>query len=451
MYFLTVLLHYALGVAILRRLGLRSEKWEMFGLAFPLGLGSASLLIFLLDVLGIRLTFFSITLVCLAVFLLLIFPDFANFRKLKNLQLPKFAAIKRVSPVEWLFLMIIAAFFFISAWRCFYLPVTPYDAIVGIDLLAKYAAEDGRINSRIFHDLQGELSTQPYYAPFAALSQAIYRLAGFAQGQVWLSFMTLSLLVIFYGNLRREIHPLPAGFLTVVLIAVPEMYAYTYLLQTDFSNAVFASLSMICAFRFIQKEDARYFWVSALLFGFAAWTRSETVAFSLPAAGLLFLFLLKKKTPLPFKYPLLFFGVSLFFFAIWNLYYLPVVLDYRPESFFKFGFWDPERLFLTWKGMFAIMKAEVYWGYVPHIFVLAAVINLAIFRDRDNLFILLWIILLYLGFLILLYHLQLSINANINFTFRRGTFKLWPMMVFYIGSSGLVKHFSTWLTNWEGK
>jgi len=44
--------------------------------------------------------------------------------------------------------------------------------------------------------------------------------------------------------------------------------------------------------------------------------------------------------------------------------------------------------------------------------------------------------------------LQLNISANINYTFRRGSFKLWPIMVYYIGTSAFLVRFSKKIEEW---
>ncbi len=438
MYALTIILHYTIGIGILRRIGFRKSKWEVFGLAFPLGVGSATILVFLLDIAGRSLTFLSLTIVSLVLIAFLFFPEFAKIKEVKKPDVKRFwNRLKQIPLYEIVFLVVIAALFFISAWRCYYFPVKTYDSIVGIDLVAKYAVEEGQIQSRVFSEIKDELSTQPYYAPFAALSQITYMLSGVSNGKIWLSFMFLSLIVIFYGNLRREIHPLLAGLLIVILIAIPEMYPYTYLLQTDFSNAVFVCLSLVYGFYFIQKKEDQYFWVSAILFGFATWTRSETISFAVMTALLIFIFIIRDKTPQSVKYPLIFIAISFLFFALWNLYYLPLKLNYSPESYFRFGFWDFERIKLLGAGMMKVFLSAGLWGYLPYFFFVIAVINLVLFRDFKNIFLLVWIILLFGGFWVLLYHLQLNPNATIAYTFRRGTFKMWPIIIFYIGTSAL--------------
>lgn len=452
MYFLTLLLHYTIGYGILKRLGFGERCWEIIGLAFPLGLGSATLLLFLLEIFSIPLTFASTTLLSSVFLMLLFLPEILRIHQKKTWKIkPPFASMKHISLTEWLMLGIIAALFFISAWRCFYFPVKTYDSIVGIDLVAKYAVEDEQFKSRIFSELGTELSTQPYYAPFAAMSQILYLLPGLRFGKIWLSVMFLSLLIIFYGTLRKDIHPVLAGALTLALISIPEMYAYTYLLQTDFANAVFVCISLIYLYHFIRKGDVKYFWVSALLFGLATWTRSETISFAGLTSLLLLVFLLRQKRARYYLFPIIFFGINFMLFGMWNLYFLPIELGYSPESYFKVGFWDFERLDRLWGGMIEILTSSRHWGYIPYIFLAVCAANLILFRDQNNLFILLWIVFLFLGFVVLLYHLQLHLDANIKFTFRRGTFKLWPMMIFYIGTSELLHRFSNRITEWEKK
>lgn len=444
-----LILTFFLGLTILRRINYRSDKIEITALALLFGIGFSTLLIFLLDVIGISLTFLSVFVSMVVVCLLLGYPEIRSLIANKKFDYNlSFKAVKKISIEEWFFLLVITGFFIISLWRCYYLPITPYDTIVGIDLVAKYAVEAGQINSYMFNDMHGLLSTQPYYAPFATLCQIIYRLADLPFGKVWLSMLFLSFIIIFYRKLRQKTHPVLAGLLTIILISIPEFYAYTFMVQTDFSNAVFISLAIIYAFQFIKSNDKAHFWISAILFGFGCWSRSETFAFSLLAGLLMLVFINKEKQNKSFLLVAYFIGISFLFFCIWNLYYLPHVLDYSPESYFKFGFWDKKRLTLLFNGMVDVLFNFNFWGYLPYFFIGFALINLVFFRDKENLFLLLWIITLFTGFLILLYHLQLNISANINNTFRRGSFKFWPIMVYYIGTSYIVQKVSQKITNW---
>ena len=216
MYIFTLILNYIIGFFLLKLINFNKNKLEILGLSFPIGLGSCTLIIFLMDVFGIKITFFSITIafVSIAIILIVLLYKKTGFKKFTF----KFSSIKKIDPAEWIFIIVIFAFFFISLWRCYYLPITTYDSIHGIDLVAKYAVEEGQIDSKIFSDLNDYLSTQPHYAPFTALSQIIFRLSGHSFGKIWLSFIFLSLIIIIYVNLRQIVHPILTGFLTLLLI-----------------------------------------------------------------------------------------------------------------------------------------------------------------------------------------------------------------------------------------
>ncbi|MEN9796241.1 MAG: hypothetical protein RLZZ150_1218, partial [Bacteroidota bacterium] len=124
-------------------------------------------------------------------------------------------------------------------WAAWYWPVTPFDAVVGIDLVAKTAVEDGTLVNRVFTDpfLSQHLSNQPFYAPFAMFLQVIYRLMGYASGQMWVPIVAVCFMWFTWVELRRTLHHVLANVLWLLLLLTPEMLGYTYLVQTDYLNA----------------------------------------------------------------------------------------------------------------------------------------------------------------------------------------------------------------------
>ena len=101
-------------------------------------------------------------------------------------------------------------------WATWYWPVTPFDAMAGIDLVAKQTIVEGTIVNRVFTDasLEGHLSNQPFYAPFTMLMQVIYRLLGFGYGQVWLGVAAVAFSWFLWGALRRVVQPFIANILS---------------------------------------------------------------------------------------------------------------------------------------------------------------------------------------------------------------------------------------------
>ena len=239
---LLVSLQTALGFGLLRLFRQRSSGSESAALAILLGLPASSFLVFWLDVAEIRIDYLSVIAVIGAAATLLLAPTIGR-RGLRPARIgsvtDRTATAAAVHPAEAPFLVVIAVLVLLSAWRCWYLPATTRDACVGMDLVAKYAVQDGTLRSSVFHDafLRPYLSLQPFYAPFTALMQVLYRLTGLAFGKLWLTLLLVAFLVFLYRRLRESLHPCLASAVCLLFLAVPEMYAASYLVLTDW-NAV---------------------------------------------------------------------------------------------------------------------------------------------------------------------------------------------------------------------
>ena len=180
------------------------------------------------------------------------------------------------------FFILLAYLLFISVWKCFYYPNIPFDTMVGSDMVAKAAVMEGTLDNSIFNDFLPQISTlsnQPYYAPFTMLMQVIFLALGGLFGKVWLSVLVIAFWLFLYFELRHYIHPILAGILIIIAFYSPEMFAYTYLVQTDYANAIFFVAGVSMFNRYLKEEGKGYFWAAAILFGLATWTRTETVFF----------------------------------------------------------------------------------------------------------------------------------------------------------------------------
>ena len=172
-----LLLQFLIGFGLVDRFGVINKLGQKISLAILLGFFVSSVSIFALELLHVKLTIVSI-LSALALTALIINY---NLQHLINRLLHAFTEDKDTLEVyELAFFLTAGYLLFFSVWRSFYIPVTPYDSIVGIDLVAKQAVKEGHIVSSIFSrpDFRPFLSTQPYYAPFTMLMQIIYRSAG---------------------------------------------------------------------------------------------------------------------------------------------------------------------------------------------------------------------------------------------------------------------------------
>src|SRR5260221_14117267 len=78
-----------------------------------------------------------------------------------------------------------------------------------------------------------------FKSPFLISLQIIYKLVGFPFGQVWLSIVFVCFIVFLYHVLKEKLHTLIAGFLLLLFLMTPEMYAYSFMLLYVYSKLVF--------------------------------------------------------------------------------------------------------------------------------------------------------------------------------------------------------------------
>ena len=344
-----------------------------------------------------------------------------------------------------------AAGYFV-VWAAWYWPVTPFDAMAGIDLVARQTIADGTVVNRVYSDptLNGFLSNQPFYAPFAMLMQVIYRTMGFGNGQVWLGISAVMFSWFMWSSLRQVAHPFIAGVLWLLLIFTPELLGYTYLLQTDYINAAFLTSAIVLLYFSAQNEEFDAWAASAVLFAAACWSRTETIA--LVGLGLIvsipFLFRQHPRR-MVLKYVITAAAAGFFTFALWNVLYLQVLLPSRPDAASELIGFDPSRFSTVFVDTFTnVILDKGLWAATFVLFAAALILNLVIKRTGAPYIILMWIVAIFIGLEIVG---TIFTAAVVEQTLRRGIFKLIPLIFLYVAASPIMVEGGKRLAAWEAR
>jgi len=453
--FLILLCQFLIGYGLLVRCKFVDESPKLLtaGLSLILGMGISCFGVFLEELMRIPLTLTSILAVNLVLVIVALFPFGSTIEALTKFFASPFKGVK---PYGFVTLCIVLFFMFISGWLAYYSPVLSVDAIAGPDLVAKYAVEQGTMASSVFYDLEGNLSNQPFYAPFITIMQIQFRLAGNPFGQVWIPIMALAFIAVLYSKMRSQTHGAIAGILTVLFIMIPEMFFYTTSLLTDYSNAVFFGCSVMIVMDYVRTKENKYLIVASILMGFACFTRIDSIV--LAGLGILstgLYMISKKEEPFPLPKALLsmsgMFLVSFLFFFLWNILYISAYLPVKPTA--------EEQLYVTLFDFGKVMKNigeineklvfdTIYFAYTIPIFFVWVLINAAIRRSFQPLLLLLWIVSIYVGFVIIL---GLFPAAVIDWTIKRGFFKFFALFYLFIASSNLSKWLDAKITSWEAR
>jgi hypothetical protein len=351
---------------------------------------------------------------------------------------------------------VISFIVFISAWRCYYFPPTPRDLTSGPEVIAEYTVKEKNMINSVF-TVNLETTNNQFKPPFITSLQIIYKYAGFPFGQIWLSAVFISFLIFLYHALLLRIHSLVAGLLIIFFVAIPEMYAYSFMVLFDYSNAVFFFLSIYFLFDYLKTREKNKIVLAGILMAIATYIRSETLIF----AGLVMFFLLWDGMKKKIRLPNLFMSCALFLLPSGLLYLLSIkiYIDFYLPAFYNIEsqlnphLFDFNLLFKRFKDMNSKLLFSHYgiqlYAYFIFIFLLIFILDKIWSRsNKQSKNWLYALLLVYFGYPLIGHLLPL---LDIDNSTKRGLFKIFPFMLLYMASSSVLIKLSNRIKKWEGK
>jgi hypothetical protein len=361
----------------------------------------------------------------------------------------------RIQLYELPFLLLIVIIVFVSVWRCYYYPPTPRDLTSGAEVIAEYAVREKTMINSVF-SVNLDTTNNQYKPPFITSLQIIYKYAGFYFGQIWLSSIFICFLVFLYHALSLTLHRFFAGFLLVAFLAIPEMYAYTFMALFDYSNAVFFFLAAFFVLKYTQDNERKHIALAGLFMGFATWIRSETLVLAC-LMGLLLCFhhFKTKKTFTNLLITGSYFIIPAIIFyiipvSIYNKYYLPG--GFNTSDSINPNLADlsllVDRFMAVNTELLFSGQGIIYYGYFVFLFLLIFFADIAYSKKLPVVSCnwLFMVLVVYLGMPLLGYLLPL---LDIDHSTKRGLFKMFPLMLLYMGNSKLLMTISGDIQKWE--
>lgn len=446
------LVQFATGFGLLSLFSIKLKPGMHLSLSVLMGVAVFSIVPFLLQLFFVPLTalnvFLSLAISCV---LLNVRPR-TRFRQLKRvLQQTKFSFKLYEIP----FLLVMAFIVLISVWRCFYLPPTSRDLTSGAEVIAEYTVKEKTMINSVFA-LHLETLNNHFKSPFIVALQVIYKYAGFPFGQIWLSNIFVCFIIFLYHALGLTLHRMLAGLLIICFLAIPEMYAYTFMVLYDYSNAVFFFLSTYFLIEFFRSNDKHHIAFAGLLMAIATYIRSETLVLALLLSLSIVWHYIKTRDRF-FKMMVagawFLLPAVLAYLILANIYinnYLPIhydvghvlnsnLLNLRP-------LWD-RFIDINLTYLFSLGGTK-YFGYFFFLFFILLVADMFYVKGPDAVG-KRWIypvVVVYFGMALLGFLLPL---LDLDNSTKRGLFKIFPLMLLYLGNSSILKDLSAKIKNWE--
>ena len=466
MYFLTIFLVYLLGICLLRLLDNRWSLAEWLGFSFPIGMGTITLLMFLVDLLGIRLT--GTTVLVLTILPIALLYAFMAIRR-RDINLFSFL-LPYLRRSTWIFLLrrqnlgvlfllgLVVYVIYLVALKTLYWPPFHYDTVAGYDFLARAVAHEGTLHNALFDPAHRLASYRTLYPPLFPLSFAYFYLLGCSAKVVSLLFY-LSLAFSFYGLLRRYTNPFLSMFAVLLLLTVPEFAAQSTFLMTNMPQAVYTLIGVLAFISWFRGKGRSFLPLSIIALTLGVWGRTEGVVFFVPCCFALAwrLWTERRQRPLfswrNIRLCLLFGLPSCIVYVVWELYLKHVLLVADMQQPFKIGL-------ITLEGKFDYMMQLVtevtastqLYGIVFLLGLVVLVLNLLNALYRRSLALLNpvpLVLMLAAWCLYLLVYYQIDVPTLAEFDgyisngYKRGLFNFLPLVLFYVATSDVMQRLST--------
>lgn len=436
MIFMTFSLIILLGFFLVDLISRETNLKLKFGLSYPVGMGVTSIYMFMLDVVGIKFTLLLINVLNFIIICIILFINrHYQINRIKSLKFNftfRKINVRRINFV-WGFLFLLLIIVISSnVNRNIYWPVYAYDSVAGFDLSAKAIAQEGKIAVSLFD--YGLNLRRGVYPPLSSTAFSIPYMLRMSSSKVIMSFFFISLIMAFYGLLRRYVKSINAMFFTLLLAITPEMYGYGVLSNSNLPGVIFIGIGGLFFCNWMIERKQSDLIIAALLLGLNVWLRSDGVVFNLAASLILLIDSIKKRN---FKSFLVFSIISFAPFILWS-FYLRFKLGIVQDRFVNHPYFDLQRLHIMQLFLNKILISIDMYGVIPILFMISLILNWKQLKTSKSIYPIFIFLSLFL-YLLVYYQLddvkQDPISSMMRNSFRRGYLVFMPLYLFYISIS----------------
>ena len=450
--FSLLICHFVVGRGLIALFKLRMRPIYTFCVSMICGVALASFVPFLLELFHVDITATSVGSALAVLSVIFLVPLLLD---MKNLKMPQINDIKVPAIYELPFYIIFGFLMFLSVWRCYYYPSNARDMLSGPEVMAELAIKEKHIINSLFTvDLY---STNNYLKPpYITSLQVIYKLFVQPTGQLWLSVLVVNFLIMIFTIMKEKLHPAIAYFIMLFFFSMPEVFGYTYLMLFDYSNMIFFFLGLYFITRHLITGEANNFYFAAFLFAIATYVRTETLILVGMVLPLLLFYYIKEKVPttkIAIRTAILLVAPFIIYYLcmnIWVKHYIPIKYDVSSDvnknlgnvgAFFSRLYDIQDKLIFSENGV-------AYYGYFIYLFLIILAVDIAFFRkfNKEAIVALYAVVMVYVGLAFIGYLLPL---ADLMHTTKRGMFKIFPPMLFYMCNSAFLMKVSDMIRNWE--
>lgn len=207
-------------------------------------------------------------------------PSYKGTVELFHLAVSKYS---RTTLFTKALMLILATLGIHSLLQNYFWPVSDWDAIALYDFRGRVVASTGSFVSGI------ELGYFFQYPPYTSLLHSILYLLDFERVKIWYSLLYVSLMIVFYAQLRKYA-PIPLSLAgTVLLASNPIILEHATIAYTNLSYTIFLSLGVLYLLDWFRARTVSTIMLGSILVFGSSWVRLTEPFWLIPLVVLVFI------------------------------------------------------------------------------------------------------------------------------------------------------------------
>lgn len=448
-----LILAFLIGFLVISGISRRVALSERVGFALPVGLCAVTVMMTLMDWMGIALSATNLAVLTVLLLIAAAIPLWKTRKAFLICLKPRKTDWRWLNLLWALALVAVVYLEAINFSKCLIYPTYDRDSMAAFDTFGYVCAQEQTYHLMSIFDpsympslhREGSAIT---YMPMLQLSYAYVYAFGASTSKAVPAWLYLTFLIGMYGLCRRRMTRTLSVIILLGIMLTPEMTSFASLSTTNVIHACMAAPAAIyiCLWlRHNRRSDLR---MGSILLLCAQWMRAESVVFTLTALLLVAIHVWRTRPLLWRTQSLLWPAAALLPLLLWWAYIHACGLSV-PSSIIPPPYLDGDKLLTILQGVWLLLSAGDYYGWTFHFALLAVLISIYYYiRRQDTPTLPVFLVVSLVLYIFVIYHIRFvwdSLDNVLAYSVKRFLFCFVPMAWYIVGTTRPLRRLTWWI------
>lgn len=458
-----LILVFLIGFLVISGISTRVALTERVGFALPVGLCAVTVMMALMDWVGIALSAAHLAVLTILLLVATAIPLWKNRRAFVRSLRPRKTNWRWLNLLWALALLAVIYLEAVNFSKCLIYPTYDRDSMAAFDTFGYVCAQEQTYHLMSIFDpsympslhREGSAIT---YMPMLQMSYAYVYAFGASTSKAVPAWLYLTFLIGMYGLCRRRMTRTLSVIVLLGIMLTPEMTSFASLSTTNVIHACIAAPAAIYICLWMRNNRRRDLLMGSLLLLCAQWMRAESVVFTLTALLLVAIHVWRtrrralspnKTAAARISYTaLLWPAAALLPLLLWQTYIHTCGLSV-PGSIITPPFFDGDKFLSILQGVWILLSAGDYYGWTFHFALLAVIVSIYFYaHKKDSPTLPVFLIISLVLYILVIYHIRFvwdSLQNVLAYSVKRFLFCFVPMAWYIVGNTRPLRRLMWWI------